>query len=190
MFPSKVLSKLDLITYNFQRDALSLLLASSFQPIALVKNGNTHILHTSLNRYSWLWKNLSSLDNIHKKKKETWLPKVSWNKHRAPVNSSCHPLQRETAWRGFVDATDISLIERTAVEGGWQVLKRFCLGGRIKNRLGLKIQLLPPLRVKGSCGVSGALYLFRCEVGMYPLWILFKIRLSEIRLKVTLMMGQ
>lgn len=41
MFPSKVLSKLDLITYNLQRDV---------EPIALVKNGNAHILYTSLNR--------------------------------------------------------------------------------------------------------------------------------------------
>lgn len=65
-------------------------------------------------------------------KKIPRLPKVSQNNSCAGINSGCHPLQRETAWRGFVDATDISLIERTAVEGGWQVLKRFCWRGGLK----------------------------------------------------------
>lgn len=59
----------------------------------------------------------------------------------------------------------------------------------IKNRLDLKIPLLPPLCVKGSHGVSGALYLFLCEADKSPLRILFNIRLSGIRLKVTLMRG-
>lgn len=65
-------------------------------------------------------------------KKIPRLPKVSQNNSCAGINSGCHPLQRETAWWGFVDATDISLIERTAVEGGWQVLKRFCWRGGLK----------------------------------------------------------
>lgn len=65
-------------------------------------------------------------------KKIPRLPKVSQNNLCAGINSGCHPLQRETAWWGFVDATDISLIERTAVEGGWQVLKRFCWRGGLK----------------------------------------------------------
>lgn len=68
-------------------------------------------------------------------------------------------------------------------------LKAVLLGGGIKNRLDLKIPLLPPLCVKGSHGVSGALYLFLCEADKSPLWILFNIRLSGIRLKVTLMVG-
>lgn len=144
MFPSKVPSKLDLITYNFQRDVESLIgfISSADSPCQ-----NWKYTYTSLNRYS-----LSSLNKIHNE--TTRLPKVSGHERHAPVNSSCHPLQRETARRGFADATDISLIERTAVEGGWRVLKLFCWRRGIKNRLGLKTQLLPPLRVKGSHGVG------------------------------------
>lgn len=117
-------------------------------------------------------------------KKTTRLSKVLGRECRGPAKSSRHAHHREKQHgEEFVDAADISLIERTAVEGRWQVSEPFSRGrrrgrGRIKNRLELKTQLSPPLRVKGSCGVSWALYLFWREAFETPLRILLRIQIA------------
>lgn len=132
-----------------------------------------------------LWALVKSLNATDTETK--WLANISGHERSAPVNSGCQTRGRR------VEAADISLIERTAVEGGWQVLKLFSLsrGRGIKNRLGLKTHHLAPLRLNGSHCDGRALCLFRLWTGeSVPAADPFSASLSAKWHVVTLMRGR